>query len=403
MYICSFMNWSVKLAKSLRKDKTLQRHHFIQVICQIAIALCICTILISSFLIRGFEKTIEDKIFGFWSHIRISNIGNSINPIGETPIRLQVGDLKLHGLEKITPVVNKGALLKNQENIEGVILRGIDLNVKSTFDYSQAKHLSYDSKLETPIILSQHSLDKLNLKLGSKLFISILDSTPKTMRAKVINTYVTHIEEFDAQIALSDIKVLQNLNHWGNYDYSWVEVQSQDKNDIQNLAASLYQDLNDVSVNTIFEIYPQLFDWLALMKKNELIIFIVMLIVAMVNIISTISIFVIEKTKLIGMLKVLGARSKSIIEMMYYQVFFIIVKGILIGNAVALLLTAIMHYFRPIKLDPSIYYISYAPIWFDWKAFVFINLLTVITCVLSAYIPLRTISKISPIKVVEYK
>ena len=182
-----------------------------------------------------------------------------------------------------------------------------------------------------------------------------------------------------------------------------MEVQSQDKNDIQNLAASLYQDLNDVSVNTIFEIYPQLFDWLALMKKNELIIFIVMLIVAMVNIISTISIFVIEKTKLIGMLKVLGARSKSIIEMMYYQVFFIIVKGILIGNAVALILTAIMHYFRPIKLDPSIYYISYAPIWFDWKAFIFINLLTVITCVLSAYIPLRTISKISPIKVVEYK
>jgi lipoprotein-releasing system permease protein len=345
----------------------------------------------------------EDKIYGFWSHIRVSNISNSINPIGETPIRIQIQDLKQNGLQKITPVVNKGAILKNQDNIEGIILRGIDLNENANLEYGQANHLNYDSTKETPIILSQYSLNKLNLKLGSPLFISILDSQPKTMRAKVINTYVTHIEEFDAQIALSDIKILQNLNQWGSMDYSWLELQSQDKNDIRNLAARLYQDLNDVSVDTIYEIYPQLFDWLALMKKNELIIFIVMLVVAMVNIISTISIFVIEKTKLIGMLKVLGAKSKSIIEMMYYQVFFIILKGIVIGNFVALVLTAIMYYFKPIKLDPSVYYISYAPIWFDWEAFIFINILTVITCVLSAYIPLRTISKISPIKVVEFK
>lgn len=397
------MNWSVKLAKSLTKDKTLQRHHFIQIICQLAIALCICTILISSFLIRGFEKTIEDKIFSFWSHIRISAIGNSINPIGENPIQIELKDINQKGLGKITPVVNKGALLKNQENIEGIILRGIDFNKTSSFEYGQPKHLSYEQSKEAPIILSQHSLNKLNLKLGDPLIISILDSQPKSIRAKVINTYVTNIEEFDAQIALSDIKFLQNLNQWGSQEYSWIEIQSKDKHEIRNLASSIYEELNDVSVDTIYEIYPQLFDWLALMKKNELIIFIVMLIVAMVNIISTISIFVIEKTKLIGMLKVLGAHNKSIIEIMYYQVFIIIIRGVSIGNVIALVVTAILHFLKPIKLNPAIYYISYAPVWIDWKAFVFINILTVFTCIISAYIPLRTISKISPIKVVEYK
>jgi lipoprotein-releasing system permease protein len=105
------------------------------------------------------------------------------------------------------------------------------------------------------------------------------------------------------------------------------------------------------------------------MKKNELIIFIVMLIVAVVNIISSISIFVLEKTKLIGMLKVLGAQNKSIIQLLYYQVFFIILRGILYGNAIALALTAFLFYFKPIQLDPAIYYISYAPISFDWKVF----------------------------------
>ena len=158
-----------------------------------------------------------------------------------------------------------------------------------------------------------------------------------------------------------------------------------------------------MAVDTIYSIYPQLFDWLALMKKNELIIFIVMLIVAIVNIMSTISIFVIEKTKLLGMLKVLGAKNKSLYNMMYYQVAMIILRGVLIGNGLAIALTAILYYLKPIKLDPSIYYVSYAPILFDWKAAIFINLLTIITCLISAYIPLRTISKISPIKVVEYR
>lgn len=397
------MNWSVKLAKSLRTDKTLQRHYFIQVICQIAIALCICTILLSSFLIRGFEKTIEDKIFNFWSHIRISNLSNSVNPIGENPVNIKIASIGREGIQKITPVVNKGAILKHNDNLEGIILRGISLNDKANFDFTHDKNLSYDQDKEVPVILSQYTLNKLNLQLGSNFFISILDSTPRTMRAKVINLFMTNIEEFDAQIALTDIHVLQKLNQWGEHDYSWVEVQSKQKNNIYHLANELYQNLQDVSVNTIYEIYPQLFDWLALMKKNELIIFIVMLIVAVVNIISSISIFVLEKTKLIGMLKVLGAQNRSIIQLLYYQVFFIILRGIVFGNAIALALTAFLFYFKPIQLDPAIYYISYAPVSFDWQVFIFINLLTIITCLVTAYLPLRTISKISPIKVVEYK
>lgn len=403
VYLCVVMNWSVKLAKSLRKDKTLQRHYFIQVICQLAIALCICTVLISSFLIRGFEKTIEDKIFNFWSHIRISNLGNSVNPIGESPVRIDTKSIDPKNIVKITPVINKGALLKHEENIEGIVLRGIDIGARQAFDYTRPQQLSYLKESEVPLILSNRTMDKLNLHLGDPLLINIIDSTPKSLRAKVVNTYSTNIEEFDEQIALTDIKVIQKINRWDSSEYSWVEVQARTKDDITALAERLYTQLPDVAVDTIYTIYPQLFDWLALMKKNELIIFIVMLIVAIVNIMSTISIFVIEKTKLIGMLKVLGAKNKSLYDMMYYQVAMIILRGVLIGNGLAIALTAILYYLKPIKLDPSIYYVSYAPILFDWKAAIFINLLTIVTCLISAYLPLRTISKISPIKVVEFR
>ena len=175
VYLCVVMNWSVKLAKSLRKDKTLQRHYFIQVICQLAIALCICTVLISSFLIRGFEKTIEDKIFNFWSHIRISNLGNSVNPIGESPVRIDTKSIDSKNIVKITPVINKGALLKHEENIEGIVLRGIDIGAKQAFDYTRPQELSYLKDSEVPLILSNRTMDKLNLHLGDPLLINIIE------------------------------------------------------------------------------------------------------------------------------------------------------------------------------------------------------------------------------------
>jgi lipoprotein-releasing system permease protein len=390
------MNWSVNLAKSLLKDKTLRRHHFIQKICQAAIALCITTILISSFLIRGFESKIEEKIFEFWSHIRISTISNSSNTIKENPIQLDLSKLKSTDVKKIVPVVNKGVILKYKKNIEGIILKGIPIDKLPKFTQDTAeKYL--------PIVLSESTMAKLNIEKNAIFFVNIIDSVPMTIKAKVVASYFTNIEEFDNQIALTDIRAIQRLNHWTEKDYSWVEVSVDKREDILYVAQKIYTKLEDVNVETIFTIFPQLFDWLALMKRNELIIFIVMIIVAMVNIISTISIFIIEKTKLIGMLKVLGARNNDLYQMIFYQVTYIILKGILIGNILTFVLTAIMYYFKPISLDPSIYYVSYAPIQFDIFVFIIINLLTIAICLLTAWIPIRAISKISPIKVVEHE
>lgn len=391
------MNWSVKLAKSILKDKTLSRHQFIQHICQAAIALCITTILISSFLIRGFESKIEEKIFEFWSHIRISSISNSVNNITENPMTIDLKSINQNGIAKVVPIVNKGVILKSKNNIEGIVLKGMP--IKYLPSYNSKDSISD----ELPIILSESTMAKLNTSVGKSIFVNIIDSIPKTLKARVVNTYFTNIEEFDNQIALTDITVLQNLNHWNPNQYSWVEVTVNDKSQINPIAQQVFDKLEDVNVDTIYTIFPQLFDWLALMKRNELIIFIVMLIVAMVNIISTISIFIIEKTKLIGMLKVLGARNRDLYNLIFFQVSRIIIKGIVIGNILTLIITVIMYYFKPITLDPSIYYVSYAPIKFDFLVWIFINIFTVIICLLTAWLPLLTISKISPIKVVEHE
>jgi lipoprotein-releasing system permease protein len=401
------MSWSVKLAKRLDTDSTNQKHRYIRTICQIAIGLCITTVLISSFMIRGFEQKIEEKIFNFWAHIRVFPLSTTSNTLLENPIAFSTetqASIKMNKeIVRIIPVVNKGVILKSAENIEGIILKGIDLqSSQAHYNFTQAKNLPYSDN-EVPIILSMNTLNRMDTRIGHPLFIHIIDSHPRILRGRVINSYFTNIEEFDNQIALSELHQIQKMNHWNPDQVSWLEIYIRDLKNVQKVGEDIYQKLQDVNVESIFNLFPQMFDWLALMKRNELIILIVMQVVAIINVMSTISIFILEKTPLIGMLKVLGAKNRDLYLLLYYQIGLIILKGIIFGNLLAMTLTAIVHYLKPIKLDPTIYYIDYAPVAIDWGMWVFINGITILVCILSSWIPLRTISNISPVKVAEYK
>jgi lipoprotein-releasing system permease protein len=401
------MNWSVTLARSLNKDQSLIKHKYITTICQIAIALCLTTVLLASFLIRGFEEKIESKIFNFWSHIRVFPISMNASNVLESPLYWTADNQfilqKNPNILSSQQVVNKGVILKSKESIEGIVLKGIELDdTFQAYNFISKKNLEYQSN-EIPLVLSRNTLQRLNSKVGDKIFIHIIDSQPVIIPGRIINSFFTNIEEFDNQIALSEITTVQKLNHWTTNQISWIEIMVKKKESIHQVSKGLYNSLQEVNVDHIYNLFPQIFDWLSLMKRNELIIMIVMQVVAVINIISTISIFILEKTQLIGMLKVLGASNKDIQKILFYQIGTIVVRGIIIGNILAFLLASFLYYFEPIKLDPSIYYIDYAPISIHWNIWFFMNVLTIISCLLAAYFPLKTITKISPVKVAEFK
>jgi lipoprotein-releasing system permease protein len=401
------MSWSVTLARSLNKDQSLIKHKYITTICQIAIALCLTTVLLASFLIRGFEEKIESKIFNFWSHIRVYPISMNASNVLENSLYWTADNQfileKNPNILSSQQVVNKGVILKSKESIEGIVLKGIELDdTIQSYNFTSKKNLKYQPN-EIPLVLSTNTLQRLNSKIGDKIFIHIIDSQPLIIPGRIINTFFTNIEEFDNQIALSDITMIQKLNHWTPNQISWIEIMVKKKESIQQVSKGLYNSLQEVNADHIYNLFPQIFDWLSLMKRNELIIMIVMQLVAVINIISTISIFILEKTQFIGMLKVLGASNKDIQKILFYQIGTILARGIIVGNILAFLLAAFLYYFEPIKLDPSIYYIDYAPISVHWNVWLFMNILTVISCLLAAYFPLKTITKISPVKVAEFK
>lgn len=367
--------------------------------------------LISSFLIRGFEQKIESKIFDFWANIHILPFSFTNNFL-EAPLDVDSTILNLlkenKQIEKMSFSANKGVILKKSDNIEGLILKGIDLQqsdffylkyVKPNFKYIQ----SLDST-EIPIFISKKTAQTLNLKKYDQAFLSFLKGEQSfTKKCKVVEIFSTGITEFDQQNLITQIEFVQKLNNWNSNQYSAIEVFVKDKSKIESTAESLYEILPNVNVSTIYSIFPQLFDWLKLMTQNERIIIFIMLIVAMINIVSSMSIFLLERVNLVGLLKVFGADNYSIFKLFLYQIVQIIIKGMFWGNMIAFVLAFIQYKFYIIKLEEEIYYVDYAPIYFDWTKVILINLITLFVCFITTFVPLFFITKISPVKIAEYK
>lgn len=403
------MHWTSKIANSLTKNNRSTSNSYIQKICTIAIALSVCTMLMSSFIINGFDQKIKSKVFDFWSHIRIVPFVLSNSNILETPIKVNTKDIE--ALKKdprvlyVQKVANKGAILMKNENIEGVILRGIDLKllyIKFGQNLQNKTSNRVIQQNEIPLIISKFTADKLNVKINEKLTISFIDNINSSRIGIVTNVFNTNIEEFDEKIVLTDLKKVQEINQWAEDSVSSIEIVLKDISKIQEYSRYLYSKIHNVNVVTIQEIFPQIFDWLKLMAQNEFIIIIVMLIVSMINIISTISILILERTRMIGILKVLGAQHKDLNRLFFIQSFRIISKGIFWGNILALILAYLLNHYKLISLDEKAYYISYAPILIDWIKLIIINIISLIVCALTIFVPLYFISKISPIKVAEY-
>lgn len=367
--------------------------------------------LLSSFLIRGFEQKIESKIFDFWANIHILPFSFTNNFL-EAPLQADSTIIQIlkenSEVEKIAFSANKGVILKKSDNIEGLILKGIDLN-SSSFFYSQyvKPNLNQLKNLDTntiPIFISKKTAASLNLKKMDYAFLSFLnESLSKTKKCKIIDVFSTGIAEFDQQNIITQIEYVQKLNNWKSNQYSAIEVYVKDKSKIETTAETLYNTLPNLNVSTIYSIFPQLFDWLKLMTQNELIIILIMLIVAMINIISSMSIFILERVNLVGLLKVFGADNSSIFKLFLFQIVQIILQGLFWGNIIAFVLAFLQYKFHIITLQEDIYYVDYAPVYFDWIKVLWINLLTLIVCFITTFVPLIFITKISPVKIAEYK
>ncbi|MBN2173577.1 MAG: ABC transporter permease [Bacteroidales bacterium] len=378
-----------------------------------SVALGLAVMIISVAIVTGFQKQIREKVIGFGSHIQITNYeeNSSYEPSPVSVNQPFYPSLdSLPGIKHIEVFANKAGIIKVDDQIEGVILKGIG----SDFDWSffstrivQGKYVTVaDSITSDYVIVSKTLANKLNLHVGDPLrmyFVIADEMQPRGRKFEISGIYETGLEEFDKLYVIGDIRHIQKLNKWSSDEVGGFEVLIDDYNQIDQMG-TLVNNIIGYKLNsrTIKQLQPQIFEWLSLHDLNVIVIIVIMVLVAGITMVSTLLILILEKTNMIGILKSMGAKNRSIRKIFLYNAGYITGKGLLWGNLIAMGLCFIQIKTGIFKLDQESYYVPVVPVNLELLHIVLINLGTFLLCTLILIIPTYLITKISPVKAIRF-
>jgi lipoprotein-releasing system permease protein len=383
-----------------------------------AISLSLAVMLITISVVIGFKKEIRNKVIGFGSHIQIINL-DSNNSFESEPISANqdfLPELKsIPGVKHVQVFATKAGIIRSQTEIQGVFVKGVGKDFDwNFFNENMVEGRSFkvnDSVKTNDVVVSKKLAALLKLKLNDDFAIFFIDERPRIRKFHICGLFETSLEEFDRQFILADIGHVQKLYNWDKDQISGFEILIDDYDQINQLTEKirelagfrLYEDGSQLRVISIMEKYPQVFSWLGLLDMNVIVILILMSIVAIINMISGLIILILDRTKSIGLLKALGANNAKIKKIFIYQSFFLILKGMIIGNVIAVVLCLVQDKFRIIRLDQASYFISYVPINFSIGIFFITNALCFALILISMYLPTLLISRIDPAKTLHYE
>jgi lipoprotein-releasing system permease protein len=379
----------------------------------ISVALGLSVMIISVSIVTGFQKQIRDKVIGFGSHITITNfeVNLSYEPTPLSQYQSFYPSLDtLNGIKHIQVFATKAGIIKTDEQIEGVILKGVG----SDYDWSFFKekiitgqHFNVTDSLKTnDVIISKNLASRLKLSIGDPLrmyFIIQDEMQPRGRKFNISGIFETGLEEFDKLYVIGDIYHIRKLNKWEDDQVGGFEVLIDNYAQIDEMGELVYQQIGyNLNSKTIKQLYPQIFEWLSLQDMNVIVIISLMVLVAGITMISTLLILILEKTSMIGTLKAFGTRDSSIRTIFIYNAVYIIGKGLIWGNAIALGLSILQLKTGIFKLNQESYYVSEIPVNLQLFHFLIINAGTMVICTLILIIPTYIITKISPVRAIRF-
>lgn len=411
------MNLELFIARRLLKGSEA---HSVSVpivrIALVGIALGVCVMLLSIFIITGFKKEITDKVTGFSAHLNITSYARAGAYAGE---KISVTDSLTEALKGIEGVasfynfVTKPAILKSKQEIHGVVLYGVDSSYRADFfrknmEAGQVPEYT-GNRASGEILLSGSVAGMLDVRVGDKIQAHFVQEPPRVRVFTVAGIYDTGFKEYDDVFVLCDIRHLQKLNDWQEHEVSGIAV---DMEDIARLP-EVYDEMDATlplecgsdfyRIETLYDKAPAIFDWLGLLNMNVWVILILLVTVAGFNMVSGLLILILDKTSLIGILKALGYKNVHLRKLFLYLSAGLIGKGMLWGNVLAFLLGALQYYFHWVHLDPVTYYMDTVPVNFHWWYVLWLNLGVLTVSVAMLIVPTMLISHIRPIKAIRFE
>ncbi len=377
-------------------------------------------------LANGFQETVSQKVFSFLGHIRINEKQPDKAIISEeTPIEKNDALVNLiqqnPEVKSIHPFATKYGILKTKDEIEGVLVKGFD----KTYDFNniqrfikEGRPIQFnDSTYSREIMISDFTARQLNLKLNDKVLIYFIRPDKKSGensglpnirpdKLTITGIFKTGIEDYDKTFAIGDIKLIQRLNEWSENELGGYEIFLHDYHKIDELANDIYAMQNfPLTWNTVSvkQISPNIFDWLGMQDVTRNVLIGFMVIVAIINLITCLIILVLERVRMIGILKSLGASNWDVQEIFLRHSLFITITGILFGLIFSLGLLWLQDATGFIKLKEEAYYLSTAAVKIVWWQVLLICTGTLTVCFLVLLIPTVLVRKIQPVKAIQFR
>jgi lipoprotein-releasing system permease protein len=407
--------WFIAKRIMLPKQKTFSS--FIIRLCIVATAISVAVMVLSTALFDGFEQAISNKFLNSWGNLQVMTFDESGGNNFQQQSELVKDDSLLTNLKSVSGVKQisvfalQSTVFKTKKEIQGGILKGVDKD----FDWQRlqqflvkGKTISFkDSGYSRQIILSQYQANKLNVDVGDSIinyFVQSQGEAPRAKKLEICGIYETGLIENDKLFSFADIDLLHQIKYDSAENIFGYEISLHNP----KLSEQVQKIMQEKYVSAPLEVYrteqrfSYIFQWLALIKSDLSIIYIIMLIVAVMNIISGVLILILERTQMIGILKSVGAQNKSIQSVFFWQSIFICGIGIALGIVIAVALCLLQKYYPFVKLDPKVYYVNYVQVQLDVWKIVKIAIGTLLVCGVLLIIPTLLVQRIQPIKALRF-
>ncbi len=414
------MNLAFFIARRIAGRAADNKPGVMERIAVISVALGVAVMILSLAVILGFKEEVAHKMTGFAAHVTLTDVA-AVHALDSEPIKRSAHTEALirqtPDFKALSPYAVKGGIIRTSDAVGEVLLKGVD----SSYDWRFFREWLVEGALPRigdsirtkDVLISRSLADRLRLGVGEKIEMLFVESgeMPRRDRFKIAGIYASGMDEMDNTVVVTDLRNVQRLSDWSDHEISGYEILTDDVSHADRFAGQLGHsllfdeatDTENLTASSIRERYPNIFDWLRAHDVNAAVVIIIMLIVAFFNMTSALMILVLERTRMIGLLKALGMPNGELRTIFLWRAAFITWRGLAWGNVVGLTLCIIQQTTHVVKLSSEGYLLSAVPVSLGWEWIVLLNVGFVVAIVALLIVPTYIISTVKPEETIRYE